>query len=79
MIPFVELHLDPYLIWDKLSSNSRVNDMYILFVILYSYWSGKVMLYSFSIGKVLLFVMRILSCVMIYAVTFICLVASKIF
>ena len=32
MIPFVELYLDPYLIFDKLNSDSRVNDIYVLFL-----------------------------------------------
>ena len=79
MIPFVELYIDPYLIWDKLNSDSRVNDMYILFVIFHSGWSGKAISCSLSVVKVLLFAMRMFSCVMIGVVSSICLVASKIF
>ena len=35
-MPLVELYLDSYFIWDKLNADSSVNDMYILFVTLYS-------------------------------------------
>ena len=59
-----------------MNEDSKVNEMYILFVPLYSIWSGKNILYSLSVGKVLLFV--ILLWVMIIAVSSICLIASKI-
>ena len=36
IIPFVELYLDPCFSWDSVSSDSRVNEMYILFVILHN-------------------------------------------
>ena len=79
MSPIVELYLDPYLIWNKLNCDFRVNDMYIhsLFCIVVGHGRRCYVLCWF--GKVLLFVMRILSCVMIDVVSFIYLMASKIF
>ena len=55
-----------------------MNEMYILFVTFHSLWSGKYVLYSSSVGKVLLIVSRILLCVILAVVSYICLIASKI-
>ena len=55
-----------------------MNDMYNIFVIFHSRWSGKVVLCSLPIGKTLLFVMRMLSCVVIGIVSSICLISSKL-
>ena len=56
-----------------------MNDIYIIFVILHSRWSGNAILCYFSIEKVWLFIMQILSCVMIARLSSICLIALKIF
>ena len=61
-----------------MNEDSKVNEMYILFVTLHNLWSGKNLLYSSSVRKVLLFVIRSLLWVMIAAVSSICLIASKI-
>ena len=61
-----------------MNSDSRVNEMYIIFVTLYSLWSRNSVWCSSSFGNVLLFVIRVLLCVMIAAVSSICLIASKI-
>ena len=74
----MKLYLDSYLIWDRLSSNSRVNDGYILFVILHSHWLGNAMLWYLSVGNVLMFVMRVSFCVAITTETSIFWMASKI-
>ena len=36
IIPLVELYLDPCFSWDSVTSDSKVNEMYIIFVILHS-------------------------------------------
>ena len=65
MIVFMELYLYLYLIWYRLNSDSRVNDIYIIFVILHIRWSGKAISCYLSVGNMLMFVMRAFSCVMI--------------
>ena len=79
IIPFVELYLDPCFSWDSVISDSRVNEMYILFVILHNVWSGNSVWCSSSVGNVLLFVMWVLLSVLMTAVLSVCLIASKIF
>ena len=78
IIPLVDLYLDPCFSWDIVSSNSKVNEIYILFVILHSLWSGNNLLCSLSVGNVLLFVIRVLLSVMITTVSSIFLIVSKI-
>ena len=78
IIPFVELYLDPCFSWDSVSSDSKVNKIYILCVILYNLWSWNRVWRSSSVGNVLLFVMWVLLSVMITAVSSVCLIASKI-
>ena len=79
IMSFVKLYLNLYLIWDELNSDSRMNDMYILFVMLYSRWPWKAMLCSLSVENMLLFEMRMLSYAMIATISSICLMTSKIF
>ena len=79
MLPIAELYFDPRFSWDNVSSDSRVNEMYILFVILHILWSGNNVWCSSSVGNMLLFVMRVLLRVMMTAVSSIFLIASKIF
>ena len=55
-----------------------MNEIYILFVILHSLWSGNNLLCSLSVGNVLLFVIRFLLSVMITTVLSIFLIVSKI-
>ena len=78
IVPLVELYLDPCFSWDSVSSDSKVNEMYILFVILHSLWSGNNVWCSSSVGNVLLFVIWVLLSVIMTAVSSICLIASKI-
>ena len=78
IIPLVELYLEPYFSWEILNSDSRVNEIYIRFVILHSLWSGNSVWCSSSVGNVLLFVIRVLLSAMMAVVSSIFLIASKI-
>ena len=49
------LNFDPYFICERLNSDSRMNEIYILLVMLHNIWSEKAMLCSLLVGYVLLF------------------------
>ena len=74
----MEFYLDPFFSWESVSSDSKANEMYILFVILHSLWSGNNVLCSSSMGNVLLFVIHVLLSGMMAVVSSICLIALKI-
>ena len=77
MIPLVKLYLDPYFSCDRVNVDSSVNEMYILFVTLHSLWSRNEVLCSLSLENLSLFIMWMLSCVMMAAVSSICLISSN--
>ena len=78
IISFVELYFEPYFSCDRVNSDYNVNEMFILLVTLQSIWSGNNALFSLSMGNILLFDIQVLSCVIMAAVSSICLINSNI-